>query len=173
MENLPPNDEYRSRQYPIKEHMRFQFFAWKVQKLGFFLIFAFIACACLGLFSQGLLSDASARSESGNLTLEYDRFARNTTETNYVIRTKINKENAINIQLAGNIVNNFDIEYIQPQPQSANIKNDKMTLSYSFAEKEGWYSIYITLKPNKMGYFTNTIALSDREKITVHQLVYP
>ncbi|AHF76060.1 hypothetical protein Sant_0986 [Sodalis praecaptivus] len=173
MENKSASDDYRSRQYPVQEHMAFQRLAWTLQRWGTFLLFLFVLLAALGLFSQGLMSDASRQSSSGNLKLEYDRFARNTTDTHYVIHVRINKENAMQIKLTGNIINNFDIEYIQPQPQSASLNNNTLTLTQSIPEKDQWYSMYITLKPNKMGYFTNTIMTSGTEKITFNQLVYP
>ncbi|WP_410013811.1 hypothetical protein [Sodalis sp. C49] len=173
MDNDHLPDDYRSRHYPVKENMRFQLFAWRMQNLGFVLLFIFIAAACLGLFSQGVLSNASAQSAGGNMILEYDRFARNSTETHFIIRIKINKENQLTAVLRGDILDNYDIEFIQPTPDVSIINDNALTLTQPIAKKDGWHSIYVTLKPNKMGYFTNTIALSDNEKITFNQLVYP
>ncbi|CRL46146.1 hypothetical protein SGGMMB4_04503 [Sodalis glossinidius str. 'morsitans'] len=109
--------------------MAFQRLAWRLQRWGTFLLFLFVVLAALGLFSQGLMSDASTQSPSGNLKLEYDRFAHNTTDTHYVIHVRVNKENAMQIKLAGNIINNFDIKYIQPQPQSSSLNNKILTLN--------------------------------------------
>ncbi|NDL64007.1 hypothetical protein [Acerihabitans arboris] len=173
MDNKQIPDDYRNRHYPVKENMRFQLFAWKMQKVGFLLLFLFIAAACLGLFSQGVLSNASTQSASGNMRLEYDRFARNSTDTNFIIRVKINKENQLTTVFRGDLLDNYDIEFIQPLPDTSFISDKALTLTQPISKKDTWYSIYMTLKPNKMGYFTNTITLSDNEKITFNQLVYP
>lgn len=173
MDNDHLPDDYRSRHYPVKENMPFQLFAWKMQKIGFLLLFIFIAAACLGLFSQGVLSNASAQSAGGNMIVEYDRFARNTTDTHFIIRIKINKENQLTTALRGDILDNYDIEFIQPTPDVSIISDRVLTLTQPITRKDSWHSIYITLKPKQMGYFTNTIVLSDNEKVTFNQWVYP
>ncbi len=173
MDNDQLPDDFRSRDYPVKENMRFQLFAWKMQKVGFLLLFLFIFAACLGLFSQGILSNASTASPGGNMVLEYDRFARNTTDTNFIVRVRVGKENTLDVRLSGDILDNYDIEYLQPLPDASFISNKALNIRQSITQKDSWYSIYLTLKPNKMGYFTNVITLSDNEKITFSQLVYP
>lgn len=175
MDNNQIPDDYRSRDYPVKENMRFQLFAWKMQKIGFIALFLFIVSACLGLFSQGWLSNASMTSASGNMVLEYDRFARNATETHYILRIRAAKEKVLKVNLSGDFLDNYDIEYIQPMPDKAFINNKILSLIHTAGDKDGWFSLYITLKPNKMGYFKNSIGFDEsaKETLSFNQLVYP
>lgn len=173
MDNKQLPDDYRSRDFPVKENMRFQLFAWKMQTVGFIGLFAFIAAACLGVFSQGWLSNTSKLSSGGHMVLEYDRFARNATDTNYIIRIRPEDSKPLKVNLSGDILDNYEIEYIQPMPDQSFIHDKVLSVLQPVADKNGWMSIYITLKPNKMGRFTNTISLSDNETLSFSQLVYP
>ncbi len=167
------SDEYRSRSFPVNEEMRFQFFAWKAQTAGIALLFIFILLACLGLFSQGVLSDKTVQTADGRLTISYDRFARNTTDTRFVIHVNLAKDNVLRVNLGGDFLQNYTISSVQPPPESATIQNGVLTLTQPVVQKDSRYSLYITAKPEQMGYFSNSLVSQDNQALSFNQLVYP
>jgi len=60
----------------INEDMEFQRRSWIVQRVGWLVFALVILLAALGLFGDGILSDAKAGQEEGALWLEYPRFKR-------------------------------------------------------------------------------------------------
>ena len=60
----------------ITEDMSFQNLTWKIQRIGWVIMFILVLLALLGLFGDGLLADTTAGSSEAGLSIEYPRYER-------------------------------------------------------------------------------------------------
>src|SRR5688572_20481984 len=60
----------------VHQDMEFQQREWRVQKLGWILMFLFIAAAVAGAFGAGPVSNATAGEQGSAVWVDYERFGR-------------------------------------------------------------------------------------------------
>lgn len=77
--------EREARQSPVEENIRVQYFHWRFERIGFWVLLTLMALAVLGLFSQGIFSHVRAQTVSGSLAVEYQRFLRNGATSTLVL----------------------------------------------------------------------------------------
>src|SRR5688500_14945658 len=104
----------------IKEDIEFQRRSCIVQRLRWLVFTVLIRLAALGLFGDGLLSDAQAGQEEGALWLEYPRFKR--FEDEFQMRVHANEgavaDSEIRIHLDQNYLNGVEVKSVSPEPDS-------------------------------------------------------
>ncbi|TCV93026.1 hypothetical protein [Biostraticola tofi] len=77
------------------------------------------------------------------------------------------------MDLGGDFLQNYTLSSVQPPPESATIQNGVLTLTQPVVQKDSRYSLYITAKPEHMGYFSNSLVSLDNQALSFNQLVYP
>ncbi|WP_114195950.1 hypothetical protein [Edaphovirga cremea] len=166
-------NEFSDRQYPVTENMGRLLTAWRFQRLGFFMLVAIIIAALLGVFSNGWLSDRVVSNSQDTLRVEYQHFARETSEIPLVIRAKnIGKEQIV-VTLSGDLMDNFEIETLQPQSAATDSKDHQLHITLPAGKKDEWRAVYLSLRPKSFGYFNNIIEMQGADPVHFSQLVYP
>ena len=113
---------------------------WIFQRVGWFLMLAFLVCAALGLFGSGVLSEASYTRE-GN-TIKYERFTRNESDTEVEIKAQ-SKAGRIEIELPDRFTRSFKVEKVMPEPAEEEIKGGSTIYTFS-ANGEGEVTLFVT-----------------------------
>jgi len=161
-------DEFASRQYPVKEHMRFQRRMWVVERIGWSVLAAIALLGLTGLFGNGWLSRGNA---AGNgLSVEYERFERATRLSGFAFHFPPGgAERTLHLNRA--FQRNYEISRIQPEPTRNQAEPDGLSLTFALPPEGGT----VMLWAHARGYgIQHIIARSDNEPpLSFSILVYP
>ncbi|HSX71187.1 MAG TPA: hypothetical protein VLF16_09650 [Pseudomonas sp.] len=164
-------DEGRSRTYPVHENMPLQRMAWRMERLGWYCLVLLAVLALAGLFSKGPLSTATVASADNSLRLEYQRFARNGAQSQLMIDARGAGE-SLDIVLAGELLDGFSIESMQPQPQQSTSHPGNGLRLRMATNEQGQVRVRIQLKAGGVGPFASTLSLADQQ-VELRQFIYP
>lgn len=172
---MPENehDEMRSRRYPIQEHMRWQQIEWRIEHVGYFILFAVVILGACGLFSKGVLSNGKSRSADGSLLVEYERFGRLDSDMAMVIRVKPQQSGHFTLAISGEAMDNFQIQSLQPQPQQAVSAKNSLELSWSAPRYRDGATVWIGLQAQNPGRYPVTVTLDNKTSVQFTQWIYP
>jgi hypothetical protein len=163
-------DEFASRQFPIREDMRFQRRSWIVERIGWsaFVLLALIGLS--GLFGTGPLSWQKA--SGGSLSIEYERFQRATRLARYTYEVKPQTEPELRLHLNGAFQRNFEISKIQPEPVRTAAGPDRMDLVFPAS---GGDSARVVIWAHPRHYGTSDIAaqIGSEAPVSFWVFVYP
>lgn len=168
---ISQDDDLRSRSFPVHEDMPLQIKVWKVERIGWYLLFLIMLVALLGLFGAGPLSKAEAVSPNGDLRIQYDRFDRNGASNEMVVKAKADEQGKVWLVIDGALLQRFTIEGIQPEPASAEGFRDGMRLELE-PDSEGWATAYFALRATGIGPVRTSISSGD-QSVEVGQFIYP
>ncbi|QKJ86120.1 hypothetical protein PMPD1_1155 [Paramixta manurensis] len=167
-------DEEESRNYPVSENMRWQRIEWRIQRVGYVVLFAIVIGGACGLISKGFLSDQRAVSADKRLQIDYERFGRQQSDMSMTIRLSELREPQFSITLSGEGVDDLEIDSLQPQPQHAFSGSHSLTLTYANIDtRQGRATIWFGLQPKSPGYYPLTVRLNDGSSASFYQWIYP
>ncbi|WKZ90654.1 hypothetical protein P0E69_10195 [Chimaeribacter arupi] len=169
----PPQDEFTSRHYPVRENMRRLRRALFLEKLGYLLLFSFIAAALLGVFSNGWLSDRVDTNPDRTVQIKYDRFARQQSEIQLVLHVWPQGRTPAVVQLGGDFVNNYEIVAVQPQTAQMVTTDQGMIITLPTSSASASTALYLTVQPKSFGHYHSEARLSGHPPLRFSQLVYP
>lgn len=158
----------------IDEDLEFQRRSWVVQRIGWAVFSLIILLAALGLFGDGILSDARAGQQGAGLWLEYPRFERFENE----FQIKLHADEAaeaggeIRVRLDQSYLDLVEIDSISPEPDSE-IK-DAEGITYVFkASAVPPFTAHFYMIPHKPGPLSGTFRLQNGETVRFSQFIYP
>nr|WP_024967211.1 hypothetical protein [Pantoea sp. IMH] len=166
-------DEGISRDYPIQEHMRWQHIEWKLERVGYFLLFAIVILGACGLFSKGILSDATVTSADGALQVDYERFGRRTSDMRMTIRIKPQAVDSVTLTLSGEEMDNFQIQSLQPQPLKSLSQRNSLKLTWAGAELKEGTTVWIGSQAQNAGRYPVTVTLGNATSVHFTHWIYP
>lgn len=166
------SSEYRNRNYPVREDMHAQRIEWRLQRVGNWLLYAIVAVALLGGFSDGWLSETSRANAQGTMTVEYQRLLRSETDEPFTLRIKGEPNQPVTVRLSGDFMDKFVIQTLRPQPQITHSSTRSLSLTFP-ATKDGEHAVWLFTQPQTAGIFTSYITLEGTEPVTLKQWVYP
>lgn len=127
-------DEFASRQYPVKEHMRFQRRMWVVERICWGVLAAIALLGLTGLFGTGWLSRGKAAGD--DLSIEYERFERSTRLSGFAFHFPPGA-NERTLHLNRVFQKNYEISRIQPEPKSSQAGPDGFSLTFALPPEGG------------------------------------
>ncbi|POP44271.1 hypothetical protein CHU32_02360 [Superficieibacter electus] len=142
------------------------------RRWGFLLLLLILIAGICGLFSSGLFSDTTATSANQRLSVDYERFARQTSDMSIKVRVRGEPGRGFTLSLGGDIMARYEIRTLQPQPQRTQSQNNSLLLEYP-GSGPGEHSVWIGLEPLTPGNRHNTITLNGAEAVTFSQFIYP
>jgi len=159
----------------INEDMEFQERTWVIQRIGW-VIFALVSLlALLGLFGDGVLSEAQAGQQGGALWLEYPRFER--LEDEFLIKVHANEgvasEGEIIVQLNKNYLETVEVNNISPAPDSQLADGDQITYVFKTNDGSSPFTAYFYLMPRKPGPLSGAFKLQNGNPVRFSQFIYP
>jgi len=171
--NPKKQDEMNSRRYPVQEYMHLQQVEWRIQRIGYFFLFAIVILGACGLFSKGMLSNKQAVSADGTLQVEYERFGRLASDMSMTIHLKPQQAGHFKLTLSGEEMDNFQIQSLQPQPQQAFSSGNTLELHWAFPRYRDGATVWIGLQSQKPGRYPVTVTLDDKTSVEFTQWIYP
>ncbi|MGM7666719.1 hypothetical protein [Microbacterium sp. A93] len=115
-----PDRSGDGKQLESKDHARFQRREWRFVRVGWAVLALFIVAGLLGLFGNGPLSDNSTTSDSGHVSIDHQRIARNLADDTLVLRLSEEtvQDDQITLRVTGSWVEDIDVSGIAPQPST-------------------------------------------------------
>ncbi|ELY5929901.1 hypothetical protein ACI5DH_001269 [Cronobacter turicensis] len=166
------SDESVSRDAPVREHMYAQRIEWRIQQGGNWLLFAIVAIALLGGFSDGWLSETSATNQEKSLTVEYQRFLRAESDEPFALRIQGPKNQPVTLAFGGDFADRFVLQTLQPQPVVTHTGQHTLTLTFA-PTPDGAHAVWIVTQPQSAGRLTSTVTLEGASPVHLTQWVYP
>jgi hypothetical protein len=146
---------------------------WKIQRIGWGIWLLTIIAALAGLTGSGPLSHAQARSNTDDLIVDYDRFARKGHQTQLTLHARENHPSTpIRLILSRSLLDQFRILRIEPEPISSETTDDG--IAYSFANVgSADTKIVFRIEYDAIGPQRGHIGRSHDDLITIRQFIYP
>jgi hypothetical protein len=171
MQDARIEDELASRTYPfLQEDMALQIRTWRFERVGWYVLCLIILFTLLGLFSSGPLSSANLSNPDGSITVEHQRFYRNGAVTPLVLDVQISAQSPV--ILAGDFLDAFTIESIQPEPLSSASTANGMALMLK-PDAHGRARVHLSLRPDGVGSYQGEVAIAGHEPVRFDQFIYP
>jgi len=168
---LSEQDEFHDRDYPIKEDMRLQKQLWKLERFGWIALCGLVAITLLGVFGSGPLSRTEARTPSGELLVDYERFERNGASSQLQVKARAGGDGKVWLSIDGALLERFTIESIHPQPITAESFGTGLRLQFQ-PDAQGWTTAYFSLHPDGIGP-AKSVARLNGQSVTLSQFIYP
>jgi hypothetical protein len=163
----------------VTEHKRlqldddndFQRREWRVQRIGWLGLAAFVLAALLGVFGSGPLSHAVVR--ASGLAVEYERFVRADAQSLLTIELPPSDTASTELRISRDYVDAVDITQMWPEPSISELREgDAVFLFERPAPARTPTTVTIEFKPRTMGRPTATLR-SGAATVTFTQLTYP
>jgi hypothetical protein len=163
-------DEFASRDYPVREDMRFQDRFWRWERVAWLILTLIAAVGLSGALGVGPLSWTKA--SAGPLTVHYERFQRATRLSRFTFEVAQHGAADLRLHLNTTFQKNFEISDIQPRPSQSGAGPDGLDLS--FASEPGREArIVIWAHSRRYGVSGLTASADGGEPAQFWVLVYP
>jgi len=166
-------DHISSRDYPIKENVRWIRREWLIQRVGEYLLIVLVILGACGLFSKGVLSNGTTQSPDGTIRVEYERFGRVQSNMDMTIRLRSPQADRFSVTLGNGALDNLQIQTLQPQPLEAITHGSDLRLTFSSRDTGPDHAIWLGLQPRSPGRIHVSVSSGDRPPARFTQWIYP
>jgi hypothetical protein len=164
--------EEDSRTYPVREDMRFQRRAWRLERVIWGCLGLILLAALTGLFGEGPLSEVNAASPDGALTVSYDRFQRESRIARFVVRLARSDAVEPGFRLSPGFHENYQVSSLEPKPVRSSAGPDG--LDYAFAPpRTGDLTVVIWAHPRRFGPLRLQAQADGGPPVTLPVFIYP
>ncbi|AEX54559.1 hypothetical protein GRAQ_04614 [Rahnella aquatilis CIP 78.65 = ATCC 33071] len=165
--------QFEPRTTPVEENIGWIKTAWRLERIGFFLLGLFILYALLGGFSQGWLSDSRYQNEEKSTQITYEKYLRSDTESPLIIAYPLKEAQSDHITLSGKFVNEYDIINVSPESAVIHRSPGTMIIYPNNTGVTNAGNVQLTLKPRKFGIYTLSVAANNDSPFIFKQIVFP
>ncbi|HEX7012262.1 MAG TPA: hypothetical protein VF161_05940 [Steroidobacteraceae bacterium] len=166
---MPATKEENDFSSTVEFHRR----EWRVQRLGWIGIWAFMLLAVLGLFGgSGPLNNGRAVTD-GVASVEYERYTRQGTKTtlNVTLHPETPLAGTARIALNRAYFEAFRLYDTIPAPKAVRLHPDQMVFEFSASGDE--HEVTFVLEPEELGWHNLTVAVDEAKPLTIRQFTYP
>lgn len=150
----------------LNDELDLHIISWKVQRIGWVLLYMLMGGAALGLFGNGMLS--KVETEKGKIIVSFDRFFR--YEASMELEIEGNEShNFTTIAFPQNYLKKFKVENVVPQP--IRIFTQYQNVIYQF-EGDATRSVKFYLVPKEIGQVNGTMIVN-RSPFILKHFIYP
>jgi hypothetical protein len=164
--------ELRSRSYPIREDMAYQLKVWRFERVGWYVLVLVVVLGLVGVFSRGLISSRDVSSDDGKIRVEYEMFHRNGSTNPMKISVHATPDSTVELALAGQLLEGFSIETLQPEPLRSRSSSQGIKL-WLQTDLDGQATLYLTLRGDGLGFFRSQIASPGTHGVKLEQFIFP
>lgn len=158
---------------PVHENDIWLRFEAGCRRWGFLLLVLIIVAGVGGLFSSGIFSETTAASPDNRVSVEYERFGRQTSDISIKVIVRGEPGRGFTLALDGDLMERYEIRTLQPQPLHTLSQNNSLILEYPGKGGPAEHSVWIGLEPLNPGNRHNKITLNNTETVTFSQFIYP
>ena len=166
------HSELRSRSDPIREDMAYQLKVWRFERIGWYVLVLLVLLGLIGVFSRGLISSRDVHSDDGKIRVEYEIFHRNGSTNAMKISVNAKPDSTVELELAGQLLEGFSIETLQPEPLRSRSSAQGIRL-WIQTDLHGLATLYITLRADGLGFFRSQIASPGVNGVLLEQFIFP
>lgn len=141
--------------------------SWKIQRVGWFLIFTLMGLAAIGLFGEGPVSKRTANVNGARI--QYERFFRHEARMEVTVDLQATGAEGAIVSFSNAYLKNFRVESILPEPKSNTIEQDHV--NYQFEGSAPMHVVFY-LVPQQMGTIKGTMQVNNRS-IPLNHFIYP
>ena len=149
----------------VDENERSLRFEYRFRRYGIIVLSLIILTALSGLWSSGYFSEAHRETSGGELSVDYQRYARLMSETELNIQIKSDT--------AAPLLTRYQIGDIRPQPDKMYSADGKLHLVYQRSNPPSPISVWLAVTPKTAGNISLQAVINDRYSVTWQQFVYP
>ncbi|CAN1600801.1 hypothetical protein [Pseudomonas mediterranea] len=171
MSNHTEPEDFRSREFPVREDMAYQLKVWRFERVGWYGLVLLVILTLLGLFSRGPLSSREVQSPDGRLGIKYELFHRNGSTNAMILHLKGPPDAVLEVELGGNWLEGFDVQALQPQPARSASVGQGMKV-WVQADAEGTASLYLSLVSTGLGTYHSRVAMPG-SAVSFDQFIFP
>lgn len=160
----------------IQQELEHQRRVWKWQRICWVLLLLLILATLLGLFGQGLLSDAIVGDERSPLWLEYDRFGRLDAETTRLrvhLGAGAAQNGEVRFWLSREYLEKIRILQVTPQPERVEAAHDRFIFVFHAAGLDAPTTLTFQLEAKRIGRLHAMAGLEEGAALSFDQFIYP
>jgi hypothetical protein len=159
------------QQEDFESALIFHHHEWRIQRIGWALIAAFLLLALAGVFGGGPLSHArTGDATSGNV--EYERYVRSGADTVLTVSPSAAAGQGVTrIEITASYLHAFRVEHITPQPSSVRVNGERLV--YEFAVSSSPAVVAFHLHPADLGRHTAVVVIDAGPPLAIRQFTYP
>lgn len=145
------------------------------QRVGWALLALILVMALAGLLGPGPLSRSAHSSADGRVTLEYDRFVRNTGSTMMQITARADPgdRGQARVWLSPDYLSSMQIQQVVPDPDSWTSTTGGVVLAFPVDEAGSQVNVQVQMYPQRVGLVRGAVGDPAGEPIEFWQFVYP
>lgn len=157
----------------IGQNERFQRREWRFERIGWVIVALFVVAGLVGLLGTGPLSWATAGSDQGLVTVEYQRITHHEADDSLelLFAAEAVEDGTISLELNGSWVAGVDIQSISPQPAEERAVPGGVVFDIA-VERPGQTSVVIGFRAQEYGTLDAAVAVRD-DTASFTQLVLP
>lgn len=156
----------------VDENERSLRFEYRFRRYGIIVLSLIILTALSGLWSSGYFSEAHRETSGGELSVDYQRYARLMSETEFNIQIKPDTASDTIISFAAPLLTRYQIGDIRPQPDKCIAPTGNYISSIS--GRPAFTDICVVSRyPKTAGNISLQAVVNNRYSVTWQQFVYP
>ncbi len=170
---MPVSKSSSSHSAPVATHLFWLRFEIAVRQYGFVLLVFLLLAGFCGVFSKGMLSDASVASPEGTLKVQYERFGRSQSDMDLRLVMNVPPGDSYTVTLGGQFMDQFEINALYPQPWRFSSQHGEMTLEFHDRPQGGMHALWLGVQPRHAGKMVSTLRVNQQPAVTLTQFIYP
>jgi hypothetical protein len=149
--------------------------AWVAERVGWAAMAVIAVAALAGGFGPGPLSQATASSPDGSVTVDYQRFVRNggTTTVQVEVSGPAAQQPEVLMRVADSLLQDVQIEQITPEPAEARPAADAVVLAYTVEGSPDRVEVMLDLRPDGIGLVPAAVEVPGGGSASFWLFVYP
>jgi hypothetical protein len=162
----------------IDEDLRFQTRMWRIERIAWWGIAAILAAAVVGLFGHGPASRATLEvrdsiEPSGGMLLDYERFGRAFSESQFVFTRPAGPADGrgFTLWLSSDYLGDVEVLRITPDPDGQELVSNGVR--YHFSVHQGSQNVTFRFKAQRPGTLSGAFRLNDGPPTTFRQWLFP
>lgn len=172
--SAPYLDVPRVGSIQVNQDLDFQARQWTAQRVGWAVMALIVLAACVGVFGNGPIADATARSSDGAYRVEYARFARHRAPTSIrVVLQQGAVASEARIAIDRGYADGMQIEQVYPEPESVEVGANEVVYTFKLAAEGTAATVVFSALYEDMGRNGGTVALEGHPPVRLSQFVYP
>lgn len=154
-----------------EESLAYQRKSWRVQRVGWVLMGIFLVLGMLGLFGDGPLTRARARS-AGGFEVRYSRVWRLQTEARVELTAVPDSAGQVIVSLQESLLSRADIRSVSPKPRQIEAVPGGQRIVFD-ARGDGPVTLRVGITPTRIGRLRTRLATPNRASVSLTVLVLP
>lgn len=159
----------------IDQDLQFQEKEWRAERIGWVVMALIVLLGLLGLFSRGPLSGSTARSSGGQVEVEYERFLRDRSPVELLLRMPEPRAQGeqISLWVDKQYLQDFEIRDISPSPEQTIEAGDRLVYIFNTQPGGQPFEVKFNLQAEATGVLDGRAGVEGGEEVQFSQFIYP